>query len=362
MFMGRAPPRLQARASALPMKDLRTDPRAAARTASRIELSDVGLSIDGRAVLQGLSFATAEARVGIVGRNGSGKSTLSRVIAGLVAPRTGQVRINGHDPARDRRAALVGSLEVVTEVALGAPVPGRFALDGLLMAGTLTLSGAVGTAFGAVRLTHAGLDPAAGGLTLNGPSIEDALHLERCVCGPLALGAVETELRILQSIVDGHGGPAIQASAVNLTAEAATILGDTAIGEVFATDCLFDGALVAERTQAGCLQTSAYAPAGSRTPRRYRCQPDLALAGQPAAEQAAIIAGLRPLFASTRFGDPNYGRLDDRAACELWTGAADGDAMGAWGLLNLGWRETNLRIAIEEYLPFGLAAGSVYET
>jgi len=88
------------------MKDLRTDPGSAVQTATRIELSDVGLSIDGRAVLQGLSFATAEARVGIVGRNGSGKSTLSRVIAGLVAPRTGQVRINGHDPARDRRAAL----------------------------------------------------------------------------------------------------------------------------------------------------------------------------------------------------------------------------------------------------------------
>ncbi|MCA8930388.1 MAG: ABC transporter ATP-binding protein, partial [Alphaproteobacteria bacterium] len=44
--------------------------------------------------------------VAVMGRNGSGKSTLSRVIAGLVAPRTGQVRINGHDPARDRRAAL----------------------------------------------------------------------------------------------------------------------------------------------------------------------------------------------------------------------------------------------------------------
>ena len=37
-------------------------------------------------------------------------------------------------------------------------------------------------------------------------------------------------------------------------------------------------------------------------------------------------------------------------------------AMGAWGFLQLGWRETNLRLAIDEYLPFGLVAGSVYET
>ncbi len=274
----------------------------------------------------------------------------------------GLQRRTGTLAARDRRAVLIGPLEVVTEVALGAPLPGRFALDGLLMAGPLALSGAVGMAFGEVRLSHMSMDPSAGSLTLNGPKIEGALHLERCICGPLVLGAVETQLRIRQSIIDGNGGPAILANAVNLTAEAATVIGDASIGEVFASDCLFDGSLVAERTQAGCVQTSAYHPAGSRTPRRYRCQPDLALAGQPAAQHAPIIAGLRPLFASTSFSNPNYARLADRAACELWTGAGDGDAMGAWGFLSLGWRETNLRIAIEEYLPFGLAAGSVYET
>lgn len=274
----------------------------------------------------------------------------------------GMQRRTGRLIARDRRAALVGPLEVVTEVALGAPVPARFTLDGLLMAGNLSFSGAAGTAFGEIRLSHSAIAPAAGGVTVTGASVEERLHLERCISGRLALAAVETELQLRQSIVDGQGGPAIQADVANLSAEAVTVLGDSSVGEVFATDCLFDGSLVAARTQAGCLQTSAYSPAGSRTPRRYRCQPDLALRDQPATQHDAIIAGLRPLFASIRFGDPNYGRLDDRAARQLWTGAAHGDAMGAWGFLNLGWRETNLRIAIDEYLPFGLAAGPVYET
>ena len=274
----------------------------------------------------------------------------------------GMQRRVGTLSARDRRAAIVGSLEVRTEVALGANLPGRFALDGVLMAGNLALTGAAGTAFGQVALSHLAIAPATGGVSLTNAAIEEVLSLHRVITGPLALGTVEAEVRIAESIVDGAGAAAITASAANLTLDAATILGSTAIGEIFATDTLFDGPIVAERTQAGCLQTCAYDPAGSRTPRRYRCQPDLALGGQPPAAHAAIIAGLRPLFAARDFGAPDYGRLADRAAAELLTGAADGGAMGAWGFLQLGWRETNLRLAIDEYLPFGLVAGSVYET
>ncbi|MEE2944649.1 MAG: ABC transporter ATP-binding protein [Pseudomonadota bacterium] len=73
---------------------------------SRIELRDAKFEVEGKAILHGLNLDIAAPRIGIVGRNGSGKSTLARLLVGLVGPSSGEVRINGHDLAKDRRAAL----------------------------------------------------------------------------------------------------------------------------------------------------------------------------------------------------------------------------------------------------------------
>lgn len=86
------------------MESLETNPELA--IGSDIQLSDVSYAVDGKAILNGISISICAARVGIVGRNGSGKSTLARIIAGLIAPSTGTVRINDHDLAKDRKAAL----------------------------------------------------------------------------------------------------------------------------------------------------------------------------------------------------------------------------------------------------------------
>jgi ABC-2 type transport system ATP-binding protein len=55
--------------------------------------------------LDGFSLAVAPGEiVGLVGHNGAGKTTFARVVAGLVAPDAGCVRVAGRDVARDPRA------------------------------------------------------------------------------------------------------------------------------------------------------------------------------------------------------------------------------------------------------------------
>jgi hypothetical protein len=109
-------------------------------------------------------------------------------------------------------------------------------------------------------------------------------------------------------------------------------------------------------------------------PRRYRCQPDLALAafaresgkapGEPLAwaEAAAVLARVTPSFTSTRYGDPGYAQLGRLCAAEIRAGAADGAEMGVFERLKQPQREANLRAVLPEYLGFGLEAGILFIT
>jgi biotin transport system ATP-binding protein len=71
-----------------------------------LQLVSASVQLGGRLILDDLSLDLAESRIGILGRNGSGKTTLLRLMAGLVAPEKGYVRVEGVDPFADRKAAL----------------------------------------------------------------------------------------------------------------------------------------------------------------------------------------------------------------------------------------------------------------
>jgi len=69
-----------------------------------------------------------------------------------------------------------------------------------------------------------------------------------------------------------------------------------------------------------------------------------------------------PSFSSLRHGDPDYAQLRESCPVQIRTGASDESEMGAFHDLFQPQRETNLKIRLEEYLRFGLEAGSFYET
>lgn len=73
-----------------------------------IQLDDVSFSYGERGVLRHIQLNIKEGSwLSVVGENGSGKSTLALLIAGLLLPTTGMVRVFGCDTAKDADLAAL---------------------------------------------------------------------------------------------------------------------------------------------------------------------------------------------------------------------------------------------------------------
>ena len=180
----------------------------------------------------------------------------------------------------------------------------------------------------------------------------------------LELGLYADRPALAGDDIGAHPGP-------KTTLERVTVLGSVHLREIaLASETVFLGPAVAERRQAGCTRF-CFLPAGSRMPRRFRCQPDLALARYAREigkskltpeEQEMVLARLRPTFTSVRYGDPGYAQLSRTCAEEILTGSEDGSEMGVFQHLKQPQRQANLRASLAEYLRFGLAAGIFFVT
>jgi iron complex transport system ATP-binding protein len=96
------------------------DPAPAGSRGAQAVFEDVVVAYRERTIIRGVSLSIASGeRVALVGPNGAGKSTLLRVLAGLVAPRSGRVLLGGDPVATLDRPAIARRM---------AAVPGQAAL------------------------------------------------------------------------------------------------------------------------------------------------------------------------------------------------------------------------------------------
>ena len=85
-------------------------------TIPRLECTGLRFRYGGPDVLQGVSLAAGAGEVvGLVGPNGSGKSTLLQLLAGLLAPAEGQVRLDGRPLPHLTRPAIARELAFVPQ-------------------------------------------------------------------------------------------------------------------------------------------------------------------------------------------------------------------------------------------------------
>ena len=81
-----------------------------------VEFQDVSLEFSGQQVIKNLSFTAEAGKVtGIVGPSGAGKSSIFNLIARIVDPNAGAIRIGGRDISQLKMAQLRDNIAVVAQ-------------------------------------------------------------------------------------------------------------------------------------------------------------------------------------------------------------------------------------------------------
>jgi len=284
--------------------------------------------------------------------------------------------------AQDRRPHIASGLAVSGE-AEEDDEPGTLIFDGVLVEGIITVRAGN---LGRLELRHSTAGAAPAGLVTGIEVMSDdenrnarlSVLLKSSVSGRVDLGSAAATFEACDSILgeDKSANPdpdsvptVLAASDADVVLHRCTVLGRMEARTLDADDTLFVGRPDVSRRQCGCLRF-CYLPSGARTPRRYRCVPDLQISMEQERlerkltedEERALRIRLRPVFTSSAFGTSAFGQLALNCPAEILEGGESEGEIGAMNALGNPARIANLRDALEEYLPFGLEAGLIYVT
>jgi hypothetical protein len=202
------------------------------------------------------------------------------------------------------------------------------------------------------------------------------LRLGGVISGPVSLGPATGGVVIVGSIIgeDRTAGEdpdtmalVVDAPEADLELAGSTLFGRCEVRSIEAENSLLIGGARASQRQRGCVRF-CYAPRSSRVPRRYRCQPDLAieaetlrLGGPPTPDETDRIArAMTPIFTASAYPASAFGQLALSCPKEILSGALGGAEMGAGFASGEPFRRANLTDALNEYLPFGLVAVPIF--
>lgn len=273
-------------------------------------------------------------------------------------------------------------------------------LNGLLIEGGISISG---DSLGKLELLHCTLVPGRAFDELGRPLYPDKASLsidsensglevifDSCITGALRVPENMKALSVRDSIID-HPGAWNHENSDNRMAISMNDAGDepgppttlervTVFGEInvkvlkLASEVIFSHRLRAQMRQDGCVRYSYVDDLVSITPRRFRCQPDLALAplnkklqdksshNKINSQMNIIRSRMRPDFTSIHYGDPGYAQLSLNTAKEIAAGGEFEAEMGAFEQLKQPQRKENLIIRLKEYMPYGLEEGIIFVT
>jgi hypothetical protein len=177
---------------------------------------------------------------------------------------------------------------------------------------------------------------------------------------PICLSVNDSVLDATGLELEAIGAPGCVVAHARLTILRSTVFGQIQVHAIdLGENTIFDGRVFVARRQRGYLRFCYVAPE-SRTPRRYHCQPDLAVGDLQGEEKALAERRVRPRFISVRYGRPDYCRLAGDCPEEITRGADDESEMGVFHDLYQPQRLANLRARLDEYTPAGMDAGIIF--
>ena len=290
-------------------------------------------------------------------------------------PPGAKVRLPRHLDPRELRPHVKSDIRVKGVAPGESLVSGSLVMDGLLVEGRLWVEDGN---LGSLKIDHCTLAPEQGGIQISSGNQRLSVDLAQTICGSVTVDTHIKQFSAEESIIDSAGSGAdiaIQAVKTPVVLEKSTLFGTVTCLGLKAGNCIFSGLVEVERRQQGCVRFS-YLPYDSKTPRSFRCQPHYDIGRQiEAAEKLGPVSNLLrhrirkgvlewlfPSFTSNRFGNPAYAQLHHCCPAAIKTGADDGSEMGVFNRLKQPQRESNLKVALETYVRFGMQTGTIYVT